>query len=109
MIDFGLSKHFKYGEVHHEAVGTPYTGWYFLERALVSKVYTACILTLIISVFSPHTQLLQRLVLKRAPCPKFLLVPVSNSDYFRILIRLFVAPMMRGATFGPSASLRSFF
>jgi len=25
MIDFGLSKHFKYGEVHHEAVGTPYT------------------------------------------------------------------------------------
>jgi len=25
MIDFGLSKHFKFGEVHHEAVGTPYT------------------------------------------------------------------------------------
>lgn len=25
MIDFGLSKHFQYGEVHHEAVGTPYT------------------------------------------------------------------------------------
>jgi len=25
MIDFGLSKHFSYGEVHHEAVGTPYT------------------------------------------------------------------------------------
>ena len=25
MIDFGLSKHFRYGEVHHEAVGTPYT------------------------------------------------------------------------------------
>jgi len=25
MIDFGLSKHFKYGEVQHEAVGTPYT------------------------------------------------------------------------------------
>ena len=25
MIDFGLSKHFKYGEVLHEAVGTPYT------------------------------------------------------------------------------------
>jgi calcium-dependent protein kinase len=25
MIDFGLSKHFKYGETHHEAVGTPYT------------------------------------------------------------------------------------
>lgn len=28
MIDFGLSKHFKYGEVHHEAVGTPYTGMF---------------------------------------------------------------------------------
>lgn len=26
MIDFGLSKHFRYGEVQHEAVGTPYTG-----------------------------------------------------------------------------------
>jgi len=25
MIDFGLSKHFRYGEVQHEAVGTPYT------------------------------------------------------------------------------------
>ncbi|KAL7433533.1 hypothetical protein ACHAXM_003735 [Skeletonema potamos] len=25
MIDFGLSKHFQFGEVHHEAVGTPYT------------------------------------------------------------------------------------
>ena len=25
MIDFGLSKHFKYGEELHEAVGTPYT------------------------------------------------------------------------------------
>jgi len=25
MIDFGLSKHFTFGEVHHEAVGTPYT------------------------------------------------------------------------------------
>lgn len=25
MIDFGLSKHFQYGEVHHDAVGTPYT------------------------------------------------------------------------------------
>jgi calcium-dependent protein kinase len=25
MIDFGLSKHFQYGEVQHEAVGTPYT------------------------------------------------------------------------------------
>mmetsp|Transcript_15641 Transcript_15641/g.34203 ORF Transcript_15641/g.34203 Transcript_15641/m.34203 type:complete len:1120 (+) Transcript_15641:578-3937(+) len=25
MIDFGLSKHFSYGEVQHEAVGTPYT------------------------------------------------------------------------------------
>jgi len=25
MIDFGLSKHFKYGETHSEAVGTPYT------------------------------------------------------------------------------------
>lgn len=25
MIDFGLSKHFRFGEVHHEAVGTPYT------------------------------------------------------------------------------------
>jgi calcium-dependent protein kinase len=25
MIDFGLSKHFKFGEVQHEAVGTPYT------------------------------------------------------------------------------------
>lgn len=25
MIDFGLSKHFKYGEILHEAVGTPYT------------------------------------------------------------------------------------
>lgn len=25
MIDFGLSKHFRYGEVLHEAVGTPYT------------------------------------------------------------------------------------
>ena len=25
MIDFGLSKHFQYGEVHHETVGTPYT------------------------------------------------------------------------------------
>jgi len=25
MIDFGLSKHFAFGEVHHEAVGTPYT------------------------------------------------------------------------------------
>ena len=25
MIDFGLSKHFTYGEVQHEAVGTPYT------------------------------------------------------------------------------------
>ena len=25
MIDFGLSKHFKYGEALHEAVGTPYT------------------------------------------------------------------------------------
>jgi calcium-dependent protein kinase len=25
MIDFGLSKHFMYGEVQHEAVGTPYT------------------------------------------------------------------------------------
>lgn len=25
MIDFGLSKHFKFGEVHNEAVGTPYT------------------------------------------------------------------------------------
>lgn len=25
MIDFGLSKHFKLGEVHHDAVGTPYT------------------------------------------------------------------------------------
>lgn len=25
MIDFGLSKHFRYGEVHQEAVGTPYT------------------------------------------------------------------------------------
>ena len=24
-IDFGLSKHFKFGEVQHEAVGTPYT------------------------------------------------------------------------------------
>lgn len=24
MIDFGLSKHFRFGEVHHEAVGTPY-------------------------------------------------------------------------------------
>ena len=24
MIDFGLSKHFRYGEVQHEAVGTPY-------------------------------------------------------------------------------------
>jgi calcium-dependent protein kinase len=25
MIDFGLSKHFRKGEVHHDAVGTPYT------------------------------------------------------------------------------------
>jgi len=25
MIDFGLSKHFKFGEVQHDAVGTPYT------------------------------------------------------------------------------------
>lgn len=25
MIDFGLSKHFRYGEIQHEAVGTPYT------------------------------------------------------------------------------------
>ena len=25
MIDFGLSKHFSFGEVQHEAVGTPYT------------------------------------------------------------------------------------
>jgi calcium-dependent protein kinase len=25
MIDFGLSKHFKFGEIQHEAVGTPYT------------------------------------------------------------------------------------
>jgi calcium-dependent protein kinase len=25
MIDFGLSKHFQFGEIHHEAVGTPYT------------------------------------------------------------------------------------
>lgn len=25
MIDFGLSKFFRYGEVQHEAVGTPYT------------------------------------------------------------------------------------
>ncbi|KAG7340507.1 serine/threonine protein kinase [Nitzschia inconspicua] len=25
MIDFGLSKHFRYGEVQYEAVGTPYT------------------------------------------------------------------------------------
>lgn len=25
MIDFGLSKHFFFGQVHHEAVGTPYT------------------------------------------------------------------------------------
>lgn len=25
MIDFGLSKHFTFGETHHEAVGTPYT------------------------------------------------------------------------------------
>lgn len=25
MIDFGLSKHFDLGEVHHEQVGTPYT------------------------------------------------------------------------------------
>jgi calcium-dependent protein kinase len=25
LIDFGLSKHFQFGEVHHEAVGTPYT------------------------------------------------------------------------------------
>merc|ERR1712232_131283 len=25
LIDFGLSKHFKYGEVQHEAVGSPYT------------------------------------------------------------------------------------
>lgn len=25
MIDFGLSKHFTFGEVHSEAVGTPYT------------------------------------------------------------------------------------
>ena len=25
MIDFGLSKHFTFGEVQHEAVGTPYT------------------------------------------------------------------------------------
>ena len=25
MIDFGLSKHFRFGEVHHEAVGTPYS------------------------------------------------------------------------------------
>jgi len=25
MIDFGLSKHFRFGEVHTEAVGTPYT------------------------------------------------------------------------------------
>jgi len=25
LIDFGLSKHFKYGDIHHEAVGTPYT------------------------------------------------------------------------------------
>jgi calcium-dependent protein kinase len=25
MIDFGLSKHFRYGEVQHDAVGTPYT------------------------------------------------------------------------------------
>lgn len=25
MIDFGLSKHFTFGEVHHEAFGTPYT------------------------------------------------------------------------------------
>ena len=25
MIDFGLSKHFRYGEIHQEAVGTPYT------------------------------------------------------------------------------------
>jgi len=25
LIDFGLSKHFQLGEIHHEAVGTPYT------------------------------------------------------------------------------------
>lgn len=25
MIDFGLSKHFEFGEVQHESVGTPYT------------------------------------------------------------------------------------
>lgn len=25
ILDFGLSKHFKFGEVHNEAVGTPYT------------------------------------------------------------------------------------
>jgi len=25
MIDFGLSKHFTFGQVHHDAVGTPYT------------------------------------------------------------------------------------
>lgn len=25
MIDFGLSKHFRFGEIQHEAVGTPYT------------------------------------------------------------------------------------
>ena len=25
MIDFGLSKHFRYGEIQHKAVVTPYT------------------------------------------------------------------------------------
>ena len=25
LIDFGLSKHFECGDIHHEAVGTPYT------------------------------------------------------------------------------------
>lgn len=39
MIDFGLSKHFRYGEVQHEAVGTPYTVAPYVLYLFYSKIF----------------------------------------------------------------------
>ena len=41
MIDFGLSKHFRYGEVQHEAVGTPYTVAPYVYAVFASLLFDA--------------------------------------------------------------------
>ena len=42
MIDFGLSKHFKFGEVQHEAVGTRELGLAFPLSVVLCRCLIAC-------------------------------------------------------------------